>query len=123
MAKIRMLLTGNGVNLELEADHLQELDHFLAKLADRGFFPVCWNKTQEQDLERMDKAIENSHYDGEHRPVDFCPLHGSKKKRADTRDGGYYCGEKPNGKWCGYSEYENGEMRRAPFSLPEYIKF
>lgn len=123
MGKLRMLFTGNGINLELEADHLQELDFYIGKLADRGFFPVCWNTTQEKDLERIDKAIENSHYDGEDKPVDFCPIHGSSKKWKDKNDGGHYCGEKVDGKWCGYAENDAGVMRRPPRTMPDYIQF
>lgn len=60
--------------------------------------------------------------DGEE--VDFCPVHGSRKKWADTRDGGHYCGEKVlDNKWCGYKEDAAGKMLKPPRTLPNYVKF
>lgn len=48
-----------------------------------------------------------------------CKHHGRNKVWEDRKEGGWYCGAKENGKWCGCKWGETGELvRRSHLDLP-----
>lgn len=123
MGNIVLMFICQGGSVSVECDNLDNLDWVIAEMEKRGFkmwpgmLPV---------LDKPSDAATQSKFtpdDLSAKPVDFCPLHGSKKKWADTRDGGHYCGEKVNNKWCGYKEDEDGNMTKPPHTKPDYVQF
>lgn len=123
MGNIVLMFICKGGSVSVECDNLESMDWVINEMEKRGF--KMWPGII-SNYEPTQKEIDNSHdderYDFEP-SVKFCPIHGEKKKWQDTKDGGHYCGEKVDGKWCGYKEDEKGKMVKPPKSKPDYIQF
>lgn len=123
MAKFTMHFVRGVEQLGVEFDGMDEMDALLPKLASRGW--VAWGITPstitytEKEVKELVSAVQPD-LGGE---VKFCPIHGESKKWEDRKDGGFYCGNKVNGKWCGYAETDEGVMRKPPKSMPDYVQF
>lgn len=123
MAKLTIMWITMGGSVSTEVDNLDDFDWMRAEMEKRGLF--LFETTSEGRLPKNDNTRELAdHQEEALQQIDFCPEHGTKRKWADTKDGGHYCGVKVQGdKWCGYKEDEEGKMLKPPRNMPNYIKF